>query len=121
MRELLERANAREHGATVFGYWASDPERYGVVEIGRGRAGDSLEEKPERPTSNYAVTSLYFYDERACDFAAALEPSERGELEITDLNRRYLEAGDLNVKHMGRGYAMLEPARTLRCSRPPVT
>ncbi len=90
MRELLERANAREHGATVFGRVLS------------------LEEKPARPKSNYAVTGLYFYDERACDFAAELEPSERGELEITDLNRRYLEAGDLTVERMGRGYAWLD-------------
>ncbi len=108
MRELLERANAREHGATVFGYWVSDPERYGVVEMDAQGRVLSLEEKPERPKSNYAVTGLYFYDERACDFAAQLEPSERGELEITDLNRRYLEAGDLTVERMGRGYAWLD-------------
>jgi glucose-1-phosphate thymidylyltransferase len=108
MRELLERANAREHGATVFGYWVSDPERYGVVEMDVGGRVLSLEEKPARPKSNYAVTGLYFYDERACDFAAELEPSERGELEITDLNRRYLEAGDLTVERMGRGYAWLD-------------
>ncbi|RFF30077.1 glucose-1-phosphate thymidylyltransferase RfbA [Wenzhouxiangella sediminis] len=108
MRELLERANAREHGATVFGYWVSDPERYGVVEMDAQGRVLSLEEKPERPKSNYAVTGLYFYDERACDFAAELEPSERGELEITDLNRRYLEAGDLTVERMGRGYAWLD-------------
>ncbi|MDZ7790611.1 MAG: glucose-1-phosphate thymidylyltransferase RfbA [Xanthomonadales bacterium] len=108
MRELLERASERERGATVFGYWVSDPERYGVVEMdGEGRVL-SLEEKPDTPKSNYAVTGLYFYDERACDFAAELEPSERGELEITDLNRRYLEAGDLTVEKMGRGYAWLD-------------
>ena len=108
MRALLERAGARARGATVFGYWVSDPERYGVVEMdGDGRV-QSLEEKPEQPKSNYAVTGLYFYDERACDFAADLEPSERGELEITDLNRRYLEAGDLTVERMGRGYAWLD-------------
>ncbi|NBD95624.1 MAG: glucose-1-phosphate thymidylyltransferase RfbA [Gammaproteobacteria bacterium] len=108
MRELLGRASEREHGATVFGYWVSDPERYGVVEMdARGRVL-SLEEKPEAPKSNYAVTGLYFYDERACEFAAGLEPSERGELEITDLNRKYLEAGDLTVERMGRGYAWLD-------------
>ncbi|NBB92483.1 MAG: glucose-1-phosphate thymidylyltransferase RfbA [Gammaproteobacteria bacterium] len=108
MRELLEHANARRHGATVFGYWVSDPERYGVVEMDSEGRVLSLEEKPEHPKSNYAVTGLYFYDERACDFAAELEPSDRGELEITDLNRRYLEAGALTVERMGRGYAWLD-------------
>jgi glucose-1-phosphate thymidylyltransferase len=108
MRQLLENANARSHGATVFGYWVSDPERYGVVEMDADGRVLSLEEKPEVPRSNYAVTGLYFYDERACDFAAELEPSARGELEITDLNRRYLEAGDLTVERMGRGYAWLD-------------
>jgi glucose-1-phosphate thymidylyltransferase len=108
MRELLRRANEREHGATVFGYWVSDPQRYGVVEMdGDGRVL-SLAEKPERPRSNYAVTGLYFYDERACDFAAELTPSDRGELEITDLNHRYLDAGELTVERMGRGYAWLD-------------
>lgn len=108
LRELLERANGRERGATVFGYWVSDPQRYGVAEMDADGQVLSLEEKPERPKSNYAVTGLYFYDERACDFAAGLEPSARGELEITDLNRRYLEAGDLTVERMGRGYAWLD-------------
>ncbi|RFF27837.1 MULTISPECIES: glucose-1-phosphate thymidylyltransferase RfbA [unclassified Wenzhouxiangella] len=108
LRELLERANAREHGATVFGYWVSDPQRYGVAEMDADGRVLSLEEKPEQPKSNYAVTGLYFYDERVCDFAADLAPSERGELEITDLNRRYLEAGDLTVERMGRGYAWLD-------------
>jgi glucose-1-phosphate thymidylyltransferase len=108
MRELLARASARERGATVFGYWVSDPQRYGVVEMdGDGRVL-SLAEKPERPRSNYAVTGLYFYDERACDFAAELTPSDRGELEITDLNHRYLDAGELTVERMGRGYAWLD-------------
>ncbi len=108
MRELLVRAHNREHGATVFGYWVSDPERYGVVEMDAEGQVLSLEEKPEQPKSNYAVTGLYFYDGRACDFAESLEPSARGELEITDLNRRYLEAGDLTVERMGRGYAWLD-------------
>ncbi|WP_376696901.1 glucose-1-phosphate thymidylyltransferase RfbA [Wenzhouxiangella sp. EGI_FJ10305] len=108
LRELLERANSREHGATVFGYWVSDPERYGVAEMDADGRVLSLEEKPEQPKSNYAVTGLYFYDERVCDYAADLAPSERGELEITDLNRRYLEAGDLTVERMGRGYAWLD-------------
>ncbi len=108
MRELLARAATREQGATVFGYWVSDPERYGVVEMSPEGRVLSLEEKPAEPRSNYAVTGLYFYDERACDFAAGLEPSARGELEITDLNRCYLEAGDLTVETMGRGYAWLD-------------
>ncbi len=108
MRELLAQANSREDGATVFGYWVSDPERYGVVELDRAGRVLSLEEKPQTPKSNYAVTGLYFYDGRACDFAAALKPSARGELEITDLNRCYLEAGDLTVETMGRGYAWLD-------------
>ncbi|AKS42385.1 glucose-1-phosphate thymidylyltransferase RfbA [Wenzhouxiangella marina] len=108
MRELLSRAAEREDGATVFGYWVSDPERYGVVEMGEGGQVLSLEEKPSEPRSNYAVTGLYFYDGRACDYAASLQPSARGELEITDLNRCYLEAGDLTVETMGRGYAWLD-------------
>ncbi len=108
IRELLDRANRREHGATVFGYWVSDPERYGVVEMDAAGQVLSLEEKPEQPRSNYAVTGLYFYDQRACDYAAGLKPSARGELEITDLNRCYLEAGDLTVERMGRGYAWLD-------------
>ncbi len=108
MRELLARATARESGATVFGYWVSDPERYGVVELDQAGRVLSLEEKPQTPKSNYAVTGLYFYDGRACDFAADLKPSARGELEITDLNRCYLEAGDLTVETMGRGYAWLD-------------
>jgi len=108
MREVLARAAAREQGATVFGYWVSDPERYGVVEMAPDGQVLSLEEKPQQPRSNYAVTGLYFYDGRACDFAAALEPSARGELEITDLNRCYLDAGALTVETMGRGYAWLD-------------
>ncbi len=108
MRELLARAAGRSHGATVFGYWVSDPERYGVVEMDASGQVLSLEEKPTEPRSNYAVTGLYFYDERACDYAASLAPSKRGELEITDLNRCYLEAGDLTVETMGRGYAWLD-------------
>ncbi len=108
LRELLARAAARQHGATVFGYWVSDPERYGVVEMDEAGGAIALEEKPEQPKSNYAVTGLYFYDERVCDLAAELKPSPRGELEITDLNRLYLEAGDLTVERMGRGYAWLD-------------
>ena len=108
LRELLARAAGRTRGATVFGYWVSDPERYGVVEMGADGDAISLEEKPSQPKSNHAVTGLYFYDERACDFAASLAPSARGELEITDLNRCYLAAGDLTVERMGRGYAWLD-------------
>ena len=105
---LLKRADQREDGATVFGYWVRDPERYGVAEFDeRGRVV-GLEEKPARPRSNYAVTGLYFYDGRACDLAAALKPSGRGELEITDLNRRYLDEGGLHVEQLGRGYAWLD-------------
>jgi len=108
LREQLARAAQREAGATVFGYWVSDPERYGVVEMAPDGQVLSLEEKPETPKSNYAVTGLYFYDGRACDFAASLKPSARGELEITDLNQCYLDAGDLTVETMGRGYAWLD-------------
>jgi len=104
----LQRSTARETGATVFGYRVTDPERYGVVEFdGEGRAV-SIEEKPKQPKSNYAVTGLYFYDHRAPDFAAEIKPSARGELEITDLNNRYLSLGELSVEVMGRGYAWLD-------------
>ena len=104
----LEQATAREHGATVFAYHVQDPERYGVVAFdGDGRA-TSLEEKPLKPLSNYAVTGLYFYDNQVTDIAADLKPSPRGELEITDLNRVYLERNQLSVEIMGRGYAWLD-------------
>jgi len=106
--ELLKRADVREHGATVFGYWVKDATAYGVAEFdGAGRVV-GLEEKPQKPKSNYAVTGLYFYDGRAPEFAAALAPSARGELEITDLNRRYLDEGALHLEKMGRGYAWLD-------------
>ena len=104
----LERAMTRDQGATVFGYHVQDPERYGVVTFdSKGHATD-LEEKPTNPKSNYAVTGLYFYDNQVIDIAADLKPSERGELEITDLNRTYLERNQLNVEIMGRGYAWLD-------------
>ncbi|GAA3932565.1 glucose-1-phosphate thymidylyltransferase RfbA [Luteimonas lutimaris] len=105
---LLKRADLREHGATVFGYWVRDPERYGVAEFDSDGKVVGFEEKPTEPRSNYAVTGLYFYDGRASDFAAALKPSPRGELEITDLNRCYLEEGDLHLEQLGRGYAWLD-------------
>jgi len=108
LTDLLQRANAREAGATVFGYWVRDPERYGVAEFDASGKVVGLEEKPERPKSNYAVTGLYFYDGRASDFAASLQPSPRGELEITDLNRCYLDDGSLQLEKMGRGYAWLD-------------
>ena len=99
---------ARTEGATIFAYHVQDPERYGVVEFDKGGRVVSLEEKPYKPKSNYAVTGLYFYDEQVADMARDLKPSARGELEITDLNRLYLEAGNLNVEVMGRGYAWLD-------------
>jgi glucose-1-phosphate thymidylyltransferase len=108
LSDLLSRAMDRPSGATVFSYRVEDPERYGVVELdGTGRAV-SLEEKPARPRSDNAVTGLYFYDGKVVEIARSLRPSERGEYEITDLNRRYLEAGELYVEQMGRGYAWLD-------------
>lgn len=106
--ELLKRADARESGATVFGYWVKDAKAYGVAEFDAQGRVVGLEEKPAQPKSNYAVTGLYFCDGRAPEFAAALKPSPRGELEITDLNRRYLEDGSLHLEKMGRGYAWLD-------------
>jgi glucose-1-phosphate thymidylyltransferase len=108
LQEVLLRAMERQDGATVFGYWVKDPERYGVVEFDEHFRALSIEEKPRRPKSNYAVTGLYFYDGRASGFARQLQPSARGELEITDLNRRYLEDGSLRVERLGRGYAWLD-------------
>ncbi|HZH43629.1 MAG TPA: glucose-1-phosphate thymidylyltransferase RfbA [Lysobacter sp.] len=105
---LLKRADERENGATVFGYWVSDPERYGVAEFDEAGRVIGLEEKPAKPRSHYAVTGLYFYDGRASDFAAQLKPSARGELEITDLNRCYLDEGSLHLERLGRGYAWLD-------------
>ena len=108
LTELLRRADARSDGATVFGYWVRDPERYGVAEFDAAGKVVGLEEKPSKPKSSYAVTGLYFYDGRASEFAAALAPSPRGELEITDLNRCYLDDGSLQLEKMGRGYAWLD-------------
>jgi len=106
--DLLHRATARREGATVFGYWVKDPERYGVVEFDTAGRPIGLEEKPAQPKSSYAVTGLYFYDNRVLKLAADLVPSERGELEITDLNRKYLSSGELHVEKMGRGIAWLD-------------
>jgi glucose-1-phosphate thymidylyltransferase len=108
LQELCARATARTSGASVFAYQVEDPERYGVVELDADGRAISLEEKPAAPKSNFAVTGLYFYDNRVVDYAAALQPSARGEYEITDLNRRYMEAGGLFVERMGRGYAWLD-------------
>lgn len=108
LREVLKRADERLHGSTVFGYWVNDPERYGVAEFDQGGKVIDLVEKPEKPRSNYAVTGLYFYDGKASDYAAELKPSPRGELEITDLNKRYLAEGNLHLEALGRGYAWLD-------------
>jgi glucose-1-phosphate thymidylyltransferase len=108
MSWLLQNASARTEGATVFAYHVNDPERYGVVEFNAEKKAVSIEEKPHAPKSNFAVTGLYFYDEKVVDYAAAIRPSARGELEITDINRLYLEAGTLQVEIMGRGYAWLD-------------
>ena len=108
LTERLKRAGARQEGATVFGYFVRDPERYGVAEFDASGRVIGLEEKPAKPKSHYAVTGLYFYDARVCDYAAELRPSPRGELEITDLNRRYLEDNSLHLEQLGRGYAWLD-------------
>jgi len=108
LQGLLNSATARTEGASVFAYHVTDPERYGVVEFDDGQRALSIEEKPKAPKSNYAVTGLYFYDDQVCDIAADIAPSPRGELEITDVNARYLEQGQLSVEIMGRGYAWLD-------------
>jgi glucose-1-phosphate thymidylyltransferase len=106
--KVLQNANARTHGATVFAYHVHDPERYGVIEFDEHQRAISIEEKPGRPKSNYAVTGLYFYDSEVCAIAAGIKPSARGELEITDVNRAYLDSGQLKVETLGRGYAWLD-------------
>jgi glucose-1-phosphate thymidylyltransferase len=106
--KILQSAHERTTGASVFAYHVHDPERYGVVAFDAQQRAISIEEKPKQPKSNYAVTGLYFYDEQVCDIAASIKPSPRGELEITDVNQRYLEQGQLHVEMMGRGYAWLD-------------
>ncbi|AYG01562.1 glucose-1-phosphate thymidylyltransferase RfbA [Lactococcus allomyrinae] len=108
MSKMLQNAAAKEKGATVFGYHVSDPERFGVVEFDDKMNAVSIEEKPEQPKSNYAVTGLYFYDNDVVEIAKSIKPSPRGELEITDVNKVYLERGDLSVELMGRGFAWLD-------------
>ncbi|MBN9684532.1 glucose-1-phosphate thymidylyltransferase RfbA [Corallococcus interemptor] len=108
MGELTQRASKRTQGATVFGYYVKDPERYGVVELNAQHKAVSIEEKPAKPKSHYAVTGLYFYDNQVIDIAANLKPGKRGEYEITDVNAEYLRRGQLNVELMGRGYAWLD-------------
>ena len=108
LSRLVKNATQKDDGATVFAYYVKDPERYGIVEFDKNRKAISLEEKPEKPKSNFAVTGLYFYDKNVVEYAKSIKPSARGELEITDLNKMYLEKGNLNVETLGRGYAWLD-------------
>ena len=108
LSRLVKNATQKEDGATVFAYYVKDPERYGIVEFDKNRKAISLEEKPEKPKSNFAVTGLYFYDKNVVEYAKSIKPSARGELEITDLNKIYLEKSNLNVETLGRGYAWLD-------------
>lgn len=108
LSKLVKNATQKDDGATVFAYYVKDPERYGIVEFDKNHKAISLEEKPEKPKSNFAVTGLYFYDKNVVEYAKSIKPSARGELEITDLNKIYLEKGNLNVETLGRGYAWLD-------------
>ena len=108
LSKLVKNATQKDNGATIFAYYVKNPERYGIVEFDKNRKAISLEEKPEKPKSNFAVTGLYFYDKSVVEYAKSIKPSARGELEITDLNKIYLEKGNLNVETLGRGYAWLD-------------
>ena len=108
LKKRLQNAAARDTGATVFGYYVDDPERFGIVEFDKDGKAISIEEKPQKPKSNYCVTGLYFYDNKVVEYAKNLKPSARGELEITDLNRIYLESGELNVELLGQGFTWLD-------------
>ena len=108
LSKLVKNATQKDEGATVFAYYVKDPERYGIVEFDKNHKAISLEEKPSKPKSNFAVTGLYFYDKNVVEYAKSIKPSARGELEITDLNKIYLEKGNLNVETLGRGYAWLD-------------
>ena len=108
LSKLVKNATQKDDGATIFAYYVKDPERYGIVEFDKNRKAISLEEKPEKPKSNFAVTGLYFYDKNVVEYAKSIKPSARGELEITDLNKIYLEKSNLNVETLGRGYAWLD-------------
>lgn len=108
LSKLVKNATQKDDGATVFAYYVKDPERYGIVEFDKNHKAISLEEKPEKPKSNFAVTGLYFYDKNIVEYAKSIKPSARGELEITDLNKIYLEKGNLSVETLGRGYAWLD-------------
>lgn len=108
LSRLVKNATQKDDGATVFAYYVKDPERYGIVEFDKNRKAISLEEKPNKPKSNFAVTGLYFYDKNVVEYAKSIKPSARGELEITDLNKVYLEKGNLSVETLGRGYAWLD-------------
>jgi len=108
LTDILQKVTVNTEGATIFGYWVRDPERYGVVEFDKNNKAVSIEEKPSNPKSNYAVTGLYFYDRKVFNIASNIKPSSRGELEITDINNRYLEMGQLNVELLGRGFAWLD-------------
>lgn len=108
LSKLVKNATQKDNGATIFAYYVKDPERYGIVEFDKNRKAISLEEKPEKPKSNFVVTGLYFYDKNVVEYAKSIKPSARGELEITDLNKIYLEKGNLNVETLGRGYAWLD-------------